>query len=73
MTVVTSILKFDEEAGDLEGVGEVGLAGGALLALVGALGEAVGALQEIQVGARLVLRNLLDQRLELGQPSPSPG
>ena len=66
-------LEVDEEAGDLEGVGEVRLAGGALLALVGALRESVGALQQVQVGARLVLRDLLDQRLELGQPFASRG
>ena len=65
-------LEVHEEAGDLERVGQVGLAGGALLALVGLLGEAVGAGQQVEIGARLVLRDLLDQGLELGQPSP-PG
>ena len=59
-------LEADEEAGDLEGVGEVRLAGGALLALVGALREPVGALEQVQVGARLVLRDLLDQGLRAG-------
>ena len=38
-------LEVDEEVGDLEGVGEVRLAGGALLTLVGDLREPVGALR----------------------------
>ena len=64
-------LEVDEEAGHFEGMGQVRLAGGALLALVGALGVAVGALQHDQVRARLVLRDLVDQGLELGQPVSS--
>ncbi len=59
-------LEVDEEVGDLERMGEVRLAGGALLTLVRGLREAVGALQHPEVGARLVLRNRLDQRRELG-------
>jgi hypothetical protein len=66
-------LEVDEEAGHLQGVGEIGLAGGPLLALMGALGEPVGALEQIQVSGRLVLGDLLDERLQLGQPYPSPG
>ena len=56
-------LEVHEEAGDFQGVGEVGLARCALLALVALLGEAVGAVHQVQVGTRLVLRNLLNQRL----------
>ena len=56
-------LEVHEEAGDFQGVGEVGLARRALLALVALLGEAVGAVHQVQVGTRLVLRNLLNQRL----------
>ena len=56
-------LEVHEEAGDFERVGQVGLAGGALLALVTHLGEAVGAAHQIQIGTRLVLWNLLNQRL----------
>ena len=59
-------LEIDEEVGDFERVGEVRLAGGALLTLVRRLREPVGALQHVQVGARLVLWNRLDQGLELG-------
>jgi hypothetical protein len=55
-------LEADEEVGDLQGVREIRLAGGAVLTLVRDLGEAVGALQERQVSAWLVFRNLLDQR-----------
>ena len=59
-------LESDEEAGDLEGVREVRLAGGALLTLVGDLRESVGALEQGQVGPRLILRDLLDERGKLG-------
>ena len=59
-------LEADQEVGDLQGVGEVGLAGGALLTLVRDLREPVGALEQVQVGARLVLRYLLDQGRKLG-------
>jgi hypothetical protein len=47
-------------------MGQVRLARRPLLTLVGDLREPVGALQYVQVGAWLVLRNLLDQRLQLG-------
>ena len=60
-------LEADEQVGDLERVGEVRLAGGAVLTLVRGLREAVGALQHLQVGTRLILRNFLDQRFQLGQ------
>ncbi len=56
-------LEVHEEPGDLQRMGEVGLAGGALLSLVAHLGEAVGTVHQLQVGARLVLRNLVNQRL----------
>jgi len=56
-------LEIHEEGGDFEGVGEVRLAGGALLTAVRTLREPVGALQHRQVRARLILRDLLDQRL----------
>ena len=59
-------LEVDEEVGDLERVREIRLAGGPLLALVGDLREPIGAVEHIQVGARLVLRNCLYQGLELG-------
>ena len=60
-------LEVDEKVGDFEGVRQVGLAGGALLALVRGLRESVGPRHQVQVGARLILGNLLDQRLELSQ------
>jgi len=56
-------LERDEEAGHFEGVRQVRLAGGALLTAVRTLREPVGALQHRQVRARLILRDLLDQRL----------
>ena len=59
-------LEIDEEVGDLERVGQVRLARGALLTLVRRLREAVRALQDGQVRARLVLRDRLYQGLELG-------
>ena len=65
--------EVDEEAGHLQGMGEIRLAGRALLALVGTLGVAVGALDHSQVRARLVFRNLVDQCRELGQPVPPLG
>jgi hypothetical protein len=47
-------------------MGHVGLAGSALLTTVELLGEPIGAVQDLQVGAWLVLRNFLQQRLESG-------
>jgi hypothetical protein len=49
VTVVTSILKLTSSSGDLEGVGEVGLARRPLLTLVGAL-EAEGLQIRLQAG-----------------------
>jgi hypothetical protein len=66
-------LEVDEEARDLQGMGEIGLAGGPLLPLMRVLRESVGALDEAQVSVRLVLGDLVDQRLELGQPAPLLG
>jgi hypothetical protein len=65
-------LEVDEEAGDFEGMRQIGLAGGALLAVVGLLGEAVGALDEAQISRGLILRDLVDERLELRQPVRLP-
>jgi hypothetical protein len=59
-------LEVDEEARDLERVRQVGLARGALLPLVRLSRERVRALQHVEVRPRLVLRNLLDQCLQLG-------
>jgi hypothetical protein len=56
-------LEVDEEVGDFERMAEVRLAGGALLSLMRGGGELVSARQHVEVSARLVLRNLLDQRL----------
>src|SRR5262249_32227213 len=63
-------LEVHEEAGDLEGVRDVRLAGRPLLTLVRALGELVGALEQREIGARLILRDVLDQLLELGPRAP---
>jgi hypothetical protein len=59
-------LEVHEEVGNLEGVRDVGLARGSLLTPVGLLRESVRPLQELEVGARLILRNLVDESLELG-------
>jgi hypothetical protein len=42
---------------------QIRLAGGALLGLVGGSRESIGALENVEISARLILRNLLDQRL----------
>jgi hypothetical protein len=57
-------LEIDEEVRDLERMGEVRLAGRALLALVRSLREPVRALEYVQVRARLILRDRFDQGLE---------
>src|SRR5262245_3379468 len=56
-------LEIDEEGGDLERVAEVRLTGGALLTLMRGGGELVGARQDVEISARLIFRNRLDQRL----------
>src|SRR5882724_4602470 len=56
-------LEVDEEVGDLEGMAEVRLAGGALLPLVRGGRKPIGASEDVEISARLVFRNLLDQRL----------
>jgi hypothetical protein len=65
-------LEVHEEAGDLQRVGQVRLPGGALLTLVGGLGKSIGAVQDVQVSAWLVLGNLLQERLYLGHRASNP-
>ena len=60
MIVVTSMLHLREDAGDLEGVREVGLAGGAQLAAVGDGGVDVGALDQLGVGLGVVGQDQVD-------------
>ena len=54
----------DQDAGHLERVDQVGLAGEALLTLVDLGGEDVGALQELQVAAGVVLEDAVGDVVE---------
>ena len=54
-------LELGEDGRDLEGMGEVGVAGGALLVAVRLHGVDVGAIEQGLVGARVVLLDPLDE------------
>ena len=54
-------LELGQDRGDLERMGEIGVAGGALLRAVRLHGEHIGAVQQVFVGARIVAADTLHQ------------